>query len=277
MSNLQKTFNAPSTQELDQLIKFCQVLASAPFYQKMGPGGVMAIYLTAKEMGLPFMACLNQGMYTFDGKVTLSAQLMNMLIDNAGHQANVLRLDETICELEFVRCDRKGEGSRFKYNFSIEQAQKAGYMSKDNWRKHPRDMLFSRALSGGARKFMPKVLMNSYVIGEMDDDTPIEPMFSEPDEQNTPANTPALIENTPVQAQTHQLLDTNFPNNQCQEFINKYDIYLDHPAGQYVSDVCKRANMSFEQVVTASVKNPERFEAGFKKWCDENGDRKINL
>lgn len=162
----------PMGQELTQLLDLSKTLATCPYYQKMTPGGVLAVCLTARELNLPVMMCLNGGLYTFDGKVTMSAQLMNMMIVNAGHRADVLKLDETGCWIRFWRRDRKeGYANTFEYSFTYDQAVKAGYMSKTNWKAHPKDMFYSRCLSGGARKFMPDVLANAYVFGEIEDAT----------------------------------------------------------------------------------------------------------
>ena len=72
-------YSLPQGQELAQLMDLCRTLGTCPYYIKMGAGGVLAVALTARELRLPFMMCLNGGMYTFDGKVSLSAQLMNMM------------------------------------------------------------------------------------------------------------------------------------------------------------------------------------------------------
>jgi len=162
----------PRGKELSELLELSKTLATCPFYAKMGSGGVLAICLFARELNLPIMTCLNGGLYTFDGKVTLSAQLMNMMIVNAGHRADVFKLDENGCKIRFWRKDRRpGQGDTFEYEFTIEDARKAGYLTKTNWKNHLRDMLYSRCLSGGARKFMPDTLMNVYVRGEIIDDS----------------------------------------------------------------------------------------------------------
>lgn len=168
----------PSVAEMEQITSITKVLSTCPYYQKLGPGGVLAIWLAAREMNLPPMMALNGGMYTFSGLVSLSAQMINMMIVNAGHRADVIELTDTKCHIVFWRCDRvEGQGKTFPYTFTMEMAQKAGYGNKDNWKKHPRDMLFSRCLSGGARKFMPDVLMNAYVHGELEDDGHIVPVM----------------------------------------------------------------------------------------------------
>ena len=83
-------FSMTSLQEMDQLINFCKVMAQAPFYQKLGAGGVLAIYMTAKELNLPFMACLNGGLFTYDGKVSFSGILINALMLRAGHTSDLI-------------------------------------------------------------------------------------------------------------------------------------------------------------------------------------------
>ncbi len=161
--------NMPSVTEINQLLDMCKVLAQAPFYQKLTAGGVMAIYLTSRELGLPFMFALNGGLYNVDGKVTMSAQTMAMMITKAGHQAKVVTLTNEACEIHFIRSDRDEDNATFKYSFTVKDAERAGLMHKDNWKKYPRDMLFARCMSAGAKKHMSDVLMNCYVPEELED------------------------------------------------------------------------------------------------------------
>jgi hypothetical protein len=159
----QNIFSFPMAQELQQLGDVCKALAACPFYQKLGYGGIMAIFLTAKELNLPPMVCLNGGMYTFSGQVTLSAQLMHMMIINAGHRVKIIEMTTEKCKLNFIRSN----GDHNTYEFTVEEAQKAGYLGKTNWKTHLKDMLYARALSGGARKYFPDAIMGAYVQGEM--------------------------------------------------------------------------------------------------------------
>jgi hypothetical protein len=160
----------PSGKEMMEFVETAKMLAMCPYYQKLGPHGILAIWLTAREMNLPPMMCLNGGMYTFSGLVTLSGGMMNMMIVNAGHRINVLHLDTTRCRIQFWRCDRPAGQNVFEYEYSIEDAKGAGLAGKDNWKKNTRDMLFNRCLSGGARKFMPDSIMGAYAVGEIPGD-----------------------------------------------------------------------------------------------------------
>lgn len=160
----------PSGKELMEIVETTKLLATCPYYQKLGGGGVLAIWLTAREMGLPPMMCLNGGMYTFSGQVTLSSKLMNMMIINAGHEAKILEMNDNKCKIRFKRCDRPKEDCTFDYEYTHEMAQTAGLLNKTNWKTNKRDMLFNRCLSGGANKFMPDATMGAYLIGEMPGD-----------------------------------------------------------------------------------------------------------
>jgi hypothetical protein len=160
-----------SEKELGQVMDTCKMLAQSPYYTKMGPGGILAIWLTAREMGLPPMMCLNGGLYTFSGQVSLSGKVINTLIIQSGHRADVLHLDEKSCKIRFVRGDRKkGEGDTYEYEYTMEMAKNAGLTSKKNWQTNPRDMLYNRCISGGAIKFMPDVTCGAYAIGELPGD-----------------------------------------------------------------------------------------------------------
>lgn len=266
----------PIGQELDQIVAVCKTLATCPFYQKIGPGGVLAIWLTARELNLPTMMCLNGGLYTFDGKVTMSAQLMNMMIVNAGHEANVVYLDETGCKIRFVRSDRKGPNAVFEYEFTRKHAEKAGYFGrynargeilskpKDNWVNHERDMYFSRALSGGARKFMPDVLMNCYVFGEIEDMGDEHLVNVMPDIAVDPVpNTSQLPESN--ESVEPPKLDY-VPQETIEQFKVKYGIGNDNDHDRYINVLSEKCKKTKDEMIVCAVMNEQGFVDAFKKW-----------
>ena len=61
--------------------------------------------------------------------------------------------DETQCKIDFFR-DGKLIGT---FAFTIEDGRKAGLTQSPTWPNFPRDMLFARAISSGARWFCPDV------------------------------------------------------------------------------------------------------------------------
>lgn len=49
----------PSHGEMQNFIQVAGILGNCPYYAKKGAGGVLAIWLAARELGLPVMMCLN--------------------------------------------------------------------------------------------------------------------------------------------------------------------------------------------------------------------------
>lgn len=96
----------------------------------------------------------------------MSGQLMNTMIINAGHEAKIIELSNDSCTIRFKR---KNESDSQQYTFTKKDAELAG-LNGDNWKKYPRDMLFNRCISAGARKYMPDVIGPYYTHDELRDD-----------------------------------------------------------------------------------------------------------
>ena len=250
----------PDIKEIENLAHICKILAQSPFYQKLGPGGVLAIWLTAREMGLPPMMCLNGGLYTFSGAVSLSAELMHMMIVKDGHRVDVLELNNKGCRLKFYRRDRpKGQGDTFEYTYTMEQATKAGYANKNNWKENPEDMLFSRCLSKGARKFMPDVTKKAYVHGEIQGE----------DDENS-ANLPEVTfsnqPNQPVKEEEPKEIDYQKALGMA-EFRAKYG--LEEPNSkhmQFIRVSAHKCNMSVDKCLYSAMQKEDVFLDKFKAW-----------
>ena len=270
-------FSMPSQAEMVQLIDFCKVMASAPFYQKLGPGGVMAIYLTAKEFNVPFMASLNGGMHTFDGKVTFSAQLINAMIINAGHTADILHLDDQKCVIHFKRGDRHdSEYKGFTYEYTIKQAERAGYLTKANWKNNPKDMLFSRCLTGGGRKHVPEIFVGVLVAGELMGDNrdgdiqPLSPVNVTESNNQTQKN---VVESN--NAVIYPKLVEDEYNSNYTDFILKHGL-LGNSDGtcsrklEFLRKSADKAKISQGKVIDFAMKNESDFLEKFDKWEKEN-------
>lgn len=265
----QQYFSMPNAQEMQSLIEFCKVMATAPFYQKLGPGGVMAIYLTAKEYDLPFMACLNGGLHTFDGKVTFSAIMIDALIIKAGHKADLLHLDEKKCVIRFTRGDRRNDSTYqpLVYEYTLDQANKAGYLKKNNWQTSPKDMLYSRCLTGGGRKHTPEVFVGVLVAGELvgdDRDSDITPLLP----VNVAVSTNLLPAPTESVESPKQLEYVKLPN--YEEFCRQHGIMEGSDKHEYVKVIIsKNPKMNEIQVVNSAIKNEQKFLDTFNKWLEE--------
>ena len=241
------TQSLPMGDELKNMIDLCNTLAKAPFYVKIGPAGVLAICLTARELGLPLMSCLNGGLHTFDGKVTISSQMMNLMIINAGHFINVLHNGEDYCEIEFERSDRPGRNAKFIYRYTIQDAEKAGYLKKDNWIKQRKAMLFARCLSGGGRIWMPDVFLGVYVMGELNDDPKMEE---------------AVVEHIHVHNEPQVVVYQ-------QEKPKVEHVVFEPEALAYIDFLVDKTDWGKDRIVEWATNNSEQFTQKFEAWLQQ--------
>lgn len=272
-----------SLDEMTRLVEICKTLAMAPFYQKLGPGGVLAIYLTAREMGLPPMFCLNGGLHNIEGKVVLSGQLINMMLVNAGYEVNFIEMTKTACEIEFVY---PGGKRRETFRYTVEDAKEAGYFGiqeidpgtgkafwkkkpKDNWIYHTLDMLFNRCITSGGRKFAPHVLGNSYGIGELDNDDYIKPVpvdFSSLKKENVAT----LREENHVKP---AIEDQRVFAPELEIFKQKHNIVEGQPIYDYVVRIANQKKVNTELAMELAFKNEETFLKAFHDMQEKQAKR----
>lgn len=109
------------------------------------------------ELGLaPMQAML--GVYVVDGKPTLAAATIATLIKRSGRYTfRVTAHDETHCEIAFYERAAGGWEQAGVSAFSLADAQAAGLAGKGPWKQYPRNMLWARALTNGARWYCADV------------------------------------------------------------------------------------------------------------------------
>jgi hypothetical protein len=129
------------------------------------PEQAMMIILKGRELGIPPIQALSQ-IAVIQGKPTMSAELMLSQIMRL-HPRTKISFPERSNEVCTVKVQRYGcEPSVFSY--TIGDAEKAGLLAKDSWRKYPRAMLHARAVSEMARSLFPDAISGvSYTPEEM--------------------------------------------------------------------------------------------------------------
>jgi len=163
--------------EIQETQKMCQMLMSSPHYEKLGRSGIFAIVQKAKSIGVSPLDALNGGMYYVNGKVEMSATMMNQLIRMHKHSISKdKRSDSTICILHGKRADNN---DTWVSSFSVDEAKQAGIF-KNTWLRYPTDLLFARALSRLARQLFPDVIKGCYVQGEISEAPVVDPSESPP-------------------------------------------------------------------------------------------------
>jgi hypothetical protein len=154
--------------------------ASGMFKDMRSEAEAVVKILAGREFGLGPLAAMN-GIHMVDGKPTLAANLIaGQIKRHPSYDYRVIRREDDGCELEFfeVRFRRTQPPERTSLGtmkFEKVDAERAGLLGKQNWRKYPRDMYFARALTAGARPFCPDVLGGSpiYTAEELGaDETP---------------------------------------------------------------------------------------------------------
>lgn len=168
---LQQT-TLPSTVEvtssLDETIRLGELLAQSGFFadSKQAAQCVVKI-LAGRELGIQPISSM-VSVHIVNGKPVLAANLIASLIKNkrSGYNYRILEMSDKICEIEFF----EGKESIGKSSFSMAEAQTAGITGKDVWKKFPKNMLFARAISNGAKWFCPDIFNGAavYTPEEMD-------------------------------------------------------------------------------------------------------------
>lgn len=129
------------------------------------PEAAAAIILTGRELGIPPMQSF-RAIYIVNGKPTISTEHMAAMLLQAGIRYNIDKLDMDGCTITFKR-----PGMSYTHSFTQADAVKAKLWGTKTWAVYPKDMLYNRCFSAGARKFAPDVLGKMYTPEEIDPDS----------------------------------------------------------------------------------------------------------
>lgn len=127
--------------------------------------------LIGQSMGMGLVQSMNS-LYVIDGRVAMDSHAIRNTAVMSGYTIKTLSLNEEKCELEWsIRKDGKEEVLGTS-EYTWEDATKAGLADKQNWRKFPKDMLFARAITRGARMYANQAFANQpvYERDELADD-----------------------------------------------------------------------------------------------------------
>ena len=108
--------------------------------------------MAGRELGLQPMTALRD-LYVVEGKVAMSSGLIASMVRNhPKYDYRITAMDNEHCSIQFY----EGEAMIGESDFSMADADKAGInRGGSGWSKYPRNMLFARALTNGARWYCP--------------------------------------------------------------------------------------------------------------------------
>lgn len=108
--------------------------------------------LAGRELGFGAIASMT-GINIIKGRVSLSANLIASAIKRTQrYNYRIKELTNERCTLEFI----EGGQAVGVSTFTAEDAKRAN-LGGDNWQKYPKNMLFARAISNGAKWYCPDV------------------------------------------------------------------------------------------------------------------------
>jgi hypothetical protein len=143
--------NAITIRDDMPLMEMGQVLARSGFFADAREASQAVVkVLAGRELGFGPIASMT-GVYIVKGRPALSANLMAAAIKRSGRYTyRVVELSDKVAEIAFFEAGQEIGRSKF----TAEDAKRAGTQNMD---KFPRNMLFARALSNGARWFCPDI------------------------------------------------------------------------------------------------------------------------
>ena len=139
-----------------------------------------AIAQYGKDLGMKPMQAFHQ-IYSIQGRLALSSKALGALMWRngismktikdgelvvRGVDSNGVEIKDRVTTIEFYRGNIVETTS-----FYWSDAVKAGWTTKDNWVKMPKQMQYARCLSLGANRIAPDMLLGLYTVEEMVDVT----------------------------------------------------------------------------------------------------------
>ena len=146
------------TKQLD-VMELGSILSKSGYFKDATEAAQCVVkVLAGQELGFGPVASMT-GIHIIKGRVTLSANLIGAAVKRSGrYDYRLAVLDDKKCSIDFYYIFGDGDHDKVGTStFTIEDAEQAGLVNGDNWKKYPRNMLFARALSNGAKWYCPDV------------------------------------------------------------------------------------------------------------------------
>lgn len=139
---------------MPDVVQLGQLMAASGFFQDTKDAAQAVVKILAgRELGIGPVAAMT-GIHIVQGRVTLSANLIAAAIKRSGkYTYRVRELTAEVCRLEFL----EGGESIGVTDFTWADAERAQLAGKAIWKQYPRNLLFARAMSNGARFYCPDV------------------------------------------------------------------------------------------------------------------------
>ncbi len=150
-SNLPAVINEPM--DFDTVQRVSMAMSKSGYFKDANDVAQAIVKVMAgQEMGIQPFAAMS-GIHIINGKPALGANLIASLIKNdLRYDYQIAKLDDGGCEIAFFENGQEVGRS----SFNRKDAQTAS-LTGGNWQKFPRNMYFARAISNGAKWYVPGI------------------------------------------------------------------------------------------------------------------------
>lgn len=158
---------------VSEIGKMADAVAKSGLFGMKKPEEAMALMLIAQAEGThPALAVRDY--HIIQGKPALKADAMMARFQQAGGRVEWHKISDEEVSATFSH----PSGGSAPITWTKEDAVRAGFWGKDNWKKFPRQMLRARVISEGIRTVFPGVVIGVYTPEEVQDfdDRPIKDM-----------------------------------------------------------------------------------------------------
>lgn len=270
----------------EETVKLGEAMAESGYFPDVdsGPQAIVKI-LAGRELGVDPIAAMS-GISIVRGRPTLGANLMAALIRRSKtYDYKILKLDDITCEIQFYRSEKEIFPTSV---FSAKDAAKAG-LAGDNWKKYPRNMLFARAMSNGAKWHCPDVFAGQtvYTPDELEGTEEPEPEELEPQEpeqanqasdENT-KDTEAKLSDA-RKALEACIRESGFDRERFKKFLSETPSRKTADAPKILDPTGDRLSMNDlgDDLAHKLTHNGawKRTEAAFRKWDEEHPEEEEN-
>ena len=144
---------------LQEMMPLCEVFVKSGIFEDVKDVAQAIVkVLAGREIGLsPLESMMN--LYIVKNRVAASAKVIASLIKKSKqYDYQIAKLDNEECAIQFNKFSAEGVSEVLGVStFTIKDAARAGVVNGNNWKSYPRNMLFARALTNGARWYCPDV------------------------------------------------------------------------------------------------------------------------
>lgn len=164
--NKPTTFAGFPIEQMSQIKEFAQILLKSKLMPPAIDTAEKAIILVLKghDLGLTYMQSI-ESINVIQGKPAISASLIQAKIRRSGvcEYLTVKEMSDKKCIIETKRTDEK---EPFIYEFGEADARAQNLLGKDNYKKQPKNMYFSRCMSAIGRYCYADVFFGGIYVPE---------------------------------------------------------------------------------------------------------------